>query len=127
MFHNESKAPCKSTLVATPHLRNALVIKYPTTSRQRLRVFIVTPVLREDKSSHIFAVFLSQIMGLPLTMDSMHAPTIPSGPTSRGSANGIKTAGKTLQELQAQKDSLEAELKALSGVLDSVCQLELLS
>jgi 26S proteasome regulatory subunit N4 len=59
-------------------------------------------------------------MGLPLTMDSMHAPTIPSGPTSRGSTNGAKTAGKTLQELQAQKDSLEAELRALSSVLDSV-------
>ena len=57
-------------------------------------------------------------MGLLLTMDSMHAPTVPSGPTSKGSANGIKTAGKTLQELQIQKDNLEAELKALSGVLD---------
>jgi 26S proteasome non-ATPase regulatory subunit 9 len=66
-------------------------------------------------------------MGLPLMMDSMHAPTIPSGPTSRGSANGIKTAGKTLQELQVQKDNLEEELKALSGVLDSVSQLDLLS
>jgi 26S proteasome regulatory subunit N4 len=63
-------------------------------------------------------------MGLPLTMDSMHAPTVPSGPTSTGSANGIKTAGKTLQELQIEKDNLEAELKALSGVLDSVCQPE---
>jgi 26S proteasome regulatory subunit N4 len=64
-------------------------------------------------------------MGLPLRMDNMHAPTIPSGPTSRGSTNGIKTNGRTLQELQAQKDSLEAELRALSGVLDSVRQLEL--
>ncbi len=59
-------------------------------------------------------------MGLPLTMDSMHAPTIPSGPTSKASTNGIKTTGKTLQELQIQKDNIEAELKALSGILDSV-------
>jgi hypothetical protein len=86
------------------------------TSQQRLRVF---KVLCEDI---YLAVFLSRIMGLPLTMDSMHAPTIPSGPTSKGPANGIKTAGKTLQELQVQKDNLEAELKALGGVLDSVCQ-----
>ena len=62
-------------------------------------------------------------MGLPLTMDTMHAPTVPSGPTSGGSANGIKTAGRSLAELQAQKDNMEAELKALSGVLDSVSLL----
>jgi hypothetical protein len=59
-------------------------------------------------------------MGLPLRMENLHAPTIPSGPTSRGTTNGIKTAGQTLAELQAQKDNMEAELKALAGVLDSV-------
>jgi 26S proteasome regulatory subunit N4 len=53
-------------------------------------------------------------------MENLHAPTIPSGPTSRGTTNGIKTAGQTLAELQAQKDNMEAELKALAGVLDSV-------
>ena len=61
-----------------------------------------------------------EIRGLPLKMDNMHAPTIPSGPTMRGQTNGVKTTGKTLQELQAQKDNMEAELKALSGVLESV-------
>lgn len=54
-------------------------------------------------------------------MENMHAPTIPSGPTSNGiGTNGIRTAGQTLPELQAKKDNIEAELKALSGVLDSV-------
>lgn len=59
-------------------------------------------------------------MGLPLMkMNNLHAPTIPSGPTSAG-ANGVKTAGLTLPELQIKKENMEAELRALSGVLDSV-------
>jgi len=57
-------------------------------------------------------------MGLPLRMENLHAPTIPSGPTSssRG-ANEIR--GLTFGQLQARKDSMEAELRALGSVLDS--------
>lgn len=59
-------------------------------------------------------------MGLPLNMENLHAPTIPSGPTSGpGAANGIQTNGLTFSQLQAKKDNIEAEIKALSGVLDS--------
>jgi hypothetical protein len=54
-------------------------------------------------------------------MENLHAPTVPSGPTSIGAANGVKTTGQTLAQLQAQKDNMEAELRALSGVLSSVC------
>jgi len=58
-------------------------------------------------------------MGLPLNMDNMHAPTIPSGPRSNGAGPGVKTGGLSLRELQAKKDSMEAEIKALSSILDS--------
>ena len=59
-------------------------------------------------------------MGLPLyrNMDNLHAPTIPSGPTSAPATNGH--APQTFPELQRKKQNLEEELKALSGVLDSV-------
>ena len=58
-------------------------------------------------------------MGLPLRMDNLHAPTIPSGPSSRPLANG-NAAHLSFAELSQKKDNLEAELKALGGVLDSV-------
>lgn len=58
-------------------------------------------------------------MGLPLKMDNIHAPTVPSGPSSRPLANG-SGAQLSYAELQVKKDNLEAEMKALSGVLDSV-------
>jgi 26S proteasome non-ATPase regulatory subunit 9 len=52
-------------------------------------------------------------------MDSMHAPTVPSGPTSTALTNG--NAGHlSFGELQRKKEDLEEELKALGGVLDSV-------
>ncbi|KAM7196141.1 Ras family domain containing protein [Naviculisporaceae sp. PSN 640] len=51
-------------------------------------------------------------------MSNIHAPTVPSGPTSAPVANGRATH-LTFPELQRKKDNLEAELKALSGVLDS--------
>lgn len=57
-------------------------------------------------------------MGLPLRMDNIHAPTVPSGPSSRPLANG-NAAHLSFAELQLKKDNLEAELKVLSGVLDS--------
>jgi hypothetical protein len=54
-----------------------------------------------------------------LRMDDIHAPTIASGPTSQPTANGTSKK-QTLQDLSAQKENLEAELSALSSVLDSV-------
>jgi len=52
-------------------------------------------------------------------MSNLHAPTVPSGPTSAPVTNG--SAGHlSFIELQRKKDNMEAELKALSGVLDSV-------
>lgn len=61
-------------------------------------------------------------MGLPLRMNNLHAPTIPSGPTTARAANG-NAAHLTFAELQRKKENMEAELKALSGVLDSVWDL----
>lgn len=58
-------------------------------------------------------------MGLPLNMNNLHAPAVPSGPTSVRLANG-GNAHLTFAELQRKKDNMEAELRALSGVLDSV-------
>merc|ERR1712144_201369 len=58
-------------------------------------------------------------MGLPLRMENLHAPTVPSGPTSGPVANGTQSSGLTLAQLQAKKDNLEAEIRALGGVLDS--------
>jgi hypothetical protein len=54
-------------------------------------------------------------------MENIHAPTVPSGPTS-GSANtnGLQTSGLTLAQLQAKKNNIESEIRALSSVLDSV-------
>jgi 26S proteasome non-ATPase regulatory subunit 9 len=54
-----------------------------------------------------------------LRMDYIHAPTIASGPTSQPTADGTSKK-QTLPELSAQKENLEAELSALSSVLDSV-------
>lgn len=52
-------------------------------------------------------------------MQNLHAPTVPSGPTT-ANGGGIRTEGLTLPELQLKKESMEAELRALGGVLDSV-------
>ncbi|KEZ44169.1 hypothetical protein SAPIO_CDS3094 [Scedosporium apiospermum] len=51
-------------------------------------------------------------------MDNLHAPTIPSGPSSRPAQNG-QSIQRTMGELQHKKADIEAELRALSGVLDS--------
>lgn len=60
-------------------------------------------------------------MGLPLRMENLHAPTVPSGPTSGpANTNGIQMADLTFSQLQAKKDNIEAEMRALSSVLDSV-------
>lgn len=52
-------------------------------------------------------------------MENLHAPTVPSGETTASITNG--DAGHlSFAELQRKKDDVEAELKALGGVLDSV-------
>lgn len=51
-------------------------------------------------------------------MENLHAPTVPSGETTASVTNG--DAGHlSFAELQRKKDDVEAELKALGGVLDS--------
>lgn len=54
-------------------------------------------------------------------MDTLHAPTVPSGPTRTVITNG-HTGPTGFVELQRKKDGIEAELKALGAVLDSVCR-----
>ncbi|KAI2614645.1 uncharacterized protein GGS25DRAFT_472558 [Hypoxylon fragiforme] len=51
-------------------------------------------------------------------MDNIHAPTVPAGPSSRPLTNG-NAKHLSFAELQSKKENLEAELKALGGVLDS--------
>ncbi|KAJ5032523.1 uncharacterized protein L3040_009124 [Drepanopeziza brunnea f. sp. 'multigermtubi'] len=58
-------------------------------------------------------------MGLPLKMENLHAPTIPAGPTSGPITNGTQASGLSLAQLQAKKDNLEAEIRALGSVLES--------
>ncbi|TVY83351.1 26S proteasome non-ATPase regulatory subunit [Lachnellula suecica] len=59
-------------------------------------------------------------MGLPLRMENLHAPTVPSGPASGpAGANGIHTSGLSFDQLQARKDNIEAEIRALGSVLES--------
>ncbi|KAI9806398.1 MAG: GTP-binding nuclear protein gsp1/Ran [Piccolia ochrophora] len=57
-------------------------------------------------------------MGLP--MDSLHSPTVASGPTSAARNGDAAELNKlSLTQLSEEKDRLEGELKALSSVLDS--------
>jgi len=51
-------------------------------------------------------------------MENLHAPTVPSGPTSTPLTNGTNN-GLSLAQLQAKKDNIEAEIRALSSVRDS--------
>ncbi|KAI8297400.1 GTP-binding nuclear protein GSP1/Ran [Colletotrichum sp. SAR11_240] len=57
-------------------------------------------------------------MGLLLRMNNIHAPTVPSGPTTSAAENG-HLHRLNFAELQKKKDDMEAELKALGAVLDS--------
>jgi len=52
-------------------------------------------------------------------MENLHAPTVPSGPTSAPATNGNQTTGLSFAQLQANKDNLEAEMRALGSILDS--------
>jgi len=67
----------------------------------------------------VATIFFCTVMGLPLRMSNLHAPTVPSGPTSAPVTNG-GPEHLSFGELQRRKDSTEAELKALGSVLDSV-------
>lgn len=58
-------------------------------------------------------------------MDDIHAPTVSSGPTTNGYSNGVPKEQLSLQELIAEKDRVEAELKALGQVLDSVSRYKM--
>ncbi|KAJ4407788.1 putative 26S proteasome regulatory subunit [Didymella pomorum] len=60
-------------------------------------------------------------------MDDIHAPTVSSGPVSGGYTNGVPKEHLSLQELIAEKDRVEAELKALGQVLDSNDYKDLMS
>ncbi|KAL0939411.1 26S proteasome non-ATPase regulatory subunit 9 [Colletotrichum truncatum] len=51
-------------------------------------------------------------------MNNIHAPTVPSGPTTNAGTNG-SIAHLTFTELQRKKVDMEAELRALGAVLDS--------
>ena len=53
-------------------------------------------------------------------MNNLHAPTVPSGPTSGPQGDRSALDRLSLMELIPRKDNLEAELKALGAVLDSV-------
>ena len=53
-------------------------------------------------------------------MNNLHAPTVPSGPTSGSQGDRSALDRLSLMELISRKDNLEAELKALGAVLDSV-------
>ncbi|KAL9620868.1 MAG: hypothetical protein Q9160_004649 [Pyrenula sp. 1 TL-2023] len=57
-------------------------------------------------------------MGIPMD-NNIHAPTIPSGPTSNHRPDTSQLQRTTLTELISKKDDLEVELKALGSVLDS--------
>lgn len=53
-------------------------------------------------------------------MDDIHTPSVASGPVSGGYTNGISKENLSFDQLIAEKERLEEELKALSAVLDSV-------
>ncbi|KIH88501.1 26S proteasome non-ATPase regulatory subunit 9 [Sporothrix brasiliensis 5110] len=52
-------------------------------------------------------------------MNNIHAPTVPSGPTTARQTNG-DAKNLSFTELQRKKENMEAELTALGSVLDSV-------
>ncbi|ERT02205.1 hypothetical protein HMPREF1624_00503 [Sporothrix schenckii ATCC 58251] len=51
-------------------------------------------------------------------MNNIHAPTVPSGPTTARQTNG-DAKNLSFTELQRKKENMEAELTALGSVLDS--------
>jgi hypothetical protein len=61
-------------------------------------------------------------MGLPLEMNNIHAPTVPSGSSTSTPTSNLDRL--SFQQLQQKKDDIEAELQALGSVLDSVRPLD---
>ena len=56
-----------------------------------------------------------------LNMDNIHNPSVPSGPTTgQGTSKVVEQDKMSLMDLISQKERVEAELSALSSVLDSV-------
>lgn len=82
------------------------------------QAFPSNPASQQSLASRLNDIADYLLMGL--RMDDLHAPTVASGPTSAGYSNGVPANQLSLQELIAEKDRVEAELKALGQVLDSV-------
>ena len=57
-------------------------------------------------------------MGLPVR--SLHDPSVQSSNRMSANGEGANQQNKSLQELIAEEDQVESELKALGQVLDSV-------
>lgn len=53
-------------------------------------------------------------------MESMHAPSVASGPTATNGVRELDLSKLTLPGLIEEKERLESELKALGSVLESV-------
>lgn len=62
-------------------------------------------------------------MGIPMD-DNIHAPTVPSGPTSGGAPRDYSKL--PMVALMEEKERIEAELSALSSVLSSVSEIYIL-
>jgi len=56
-------------------------------------------------------------MGIPMD-DDIHAPTVASGPSSGGAPRDVSKL--SMSDLMQEKERIEAELSALSSVLNSV-------
>lgn len=56
--------------------------------------------------------------------DNIHAPTVASGPTSGAAPRDLSKL--SMPDLMQEKERIEAELSALSNVLDTVSVLEIL-
>ncbi|KAG9247513.1 26S proteasome non-ATPase-like protein regulatory subunit 9 [Calycina marina] len=52
-------------------------------------------------------------------MENLHAPTVPSGPITAPATSVTYANGQSLAQLQAKKDNVEAEMRALGSVLES--------
>ncbi|KAL2351501.1 26S proteasome non-ATPase regulatory subunit 9 [Cryomyces antarcticus] len=87
-----------------------------------LRLPALLKVLSRRATADILAQFASLTQNttpMGLSMDELHAPTVVSGPTSRGTSNGLPKEQSSLTELIAEKENVERELSTLSAVLDS--------
>lgn len=56
-------------------------------------------------------------------MESMHTPTVASGPTATNGVRDLDLSKLTLPGLIEEKERLESELKALGSVLESVSEI----